>query len=70
MSVIITLKDIRKKREFSQEKLAIASGVSVSYIQKIEQNVIRRVSLDILDKLCEVLDCQVSDLLIHVKEAA
>ncbi|RUT08487.1 hypothetical protein DSM106972_016550 [Dulcicalothrix desertica PCC 7102] len=70
MSVIITLKDIRKKRELSQEKLAIASGVSVSYIQKIEQNVIRRVSLDILDKLCEVLDCQVSDLLIHVKEAA
>lgn len=70
MSVIITLKDIRKKREFSQEKLAIASGVSVSYIQKIEQNVIRRVSLDILDKLCKVLDCQVSDLLIYVKEAA
>ncbi len=69
MSVIITLKDIRKKHELSQEKLAIASGVSVSYIQKIEQNVIRRVSLDILDKLCKVLDCQVSDLLIHVKEA-
>ncbi|BAZ16784.1 transcriptional regulator [Calothrix sp. NIES-4071] len=70
MAVIITLKDIRKKRELSQEKLAIASGVFVSYIQKIDQNAIRRVSLDVLDKLCKVLDCDVSDLLVYVKEVA
>lgn len=63
MSVKITLKSIRNKRSLSQEKLAVLSGVSVSYIQKIEQNSIKRLSLEVLDKLCRVLSCQVADLL-------
>lgn len=68
MAVKITLKDIRNKRALSQEKLAVLSGVSVSYIQKIEQNTIKRLSLEVLDKLCKVLACQVSDLLQYTED--
>ncbi|MBD2207832.1 helix-turn-helix transcriptional regulator [Calothrix sp. FACHB-1219] len=68
MAVKITLKDIRNRRSLSQEKLAVLSGVSVSYIQKIEQNTIKRLSLEVLDKLCKVLGCQVSDLLEYTED--
>jgi DNA-binding Xre family transcriptional regulator len=68
MAVIITLKKIRTERQISQEKLAVQSGISVSYIQKIEQNAIKRVSLDVLDKLCNTLSCDISEILTHVKE--
>jgi putative transcriptional regulator len=68
MTVIITLKKIRTERQISQEKLAVKSGVSVSYIQKIEQNSIKRVSLEVLDKLCNTLSCDVCDILTHIKE--
>lgn len=65
MPVKIILQQTRRKNGLSQEKLALASGVSVSYIQKIEQNSISRLSLEILGKLCKTLKCGVSDILLY-----
>jgi len=68
MTVKFTLKEARKLKEWSQERLAKESGVSVSYVQKIEQNQVRRIALDTVDKLCHALDCDISDLLVFTKD--
>jgi len=68
MTVKFTLKEARKSKDWSQERLARESGVSVSYVQKIEQNQVRRIALDTVDKLCHALECDISDLLVFIKD--
>ena len=51
----------------SREQLAVKSGISISYIQKLEQNVAQRVSLEIYDKLCEALGCDITGILRYSK---
>ncbi len=67
MTVIPKLSDIRRKRKLTQEELARKANISTSYVQKFEQGNLTRYSSDYLDKLCEALDCNVSDLLEYVK---
>lgn len=68
MTVKIILKETRQKKEISREQLAVKSGISISYIQKLEQNVAQRVSLDIYDKLCKALNCDISDILVYTED--
>ncbi|HAG83542.1 MAG TPA: transcriptional regulator [Cyanobacteria bacterium UBA12227] len=70
MVVKIILKQTRQKQKMSREQLAVKSGISISYIQKLEQNVAQRVSLDIYDKLCKALACDISDILAYNDEPA
>ncbi|MBA3920164.1 MAG: helix-turn-helix transcriptional regulator [Nostocaceae cyanobacterium] len=70
MTVKIILKETRQKKEISREQLAVKSGISISYIQKLEQNVAQRVSLEIYDKLCKALNCYISDILIYTEDEA
>mgnify|MGYP001801962159 FL=1 len=51
MAVKIILKETRQGLQMSREELAVKSGVSISYIQKLELNAAKRISLDIYDKL-------------------
>jgi putative transcriptional regulator len=70
MVVKIILKQTRQKQKMSREQLAVKSGISISYIQKLEQNVAQRVSLDVYDKLCKALACDISDILAYNDEPA
>ena len=63
MTVKIILKQTRQGLKMSREELAVKSGISISYIQKLEQNAAQRVSLDIYDKLCKALECDISGIL-------
>lgn len=67
MTVKIILKQTRQGLKMSREELAVKSGISISYIQKLEQNAAQRVSLDIYDKLCKALGCEISGIL-HFSE--
>lgn len=66
MTVKITLKQVRKARNLSQNKLANLLGMSLQNIQRIEYGEAKSIPLDTLDKLCEVLNCQTGDLLVRV----
>jgi putative transcriptional regulator len=61
--IYVKLKEIREARGFSQEGLARAVGVSLNTMQRWEYNEIKSASFDTLEKLCEVLECEVEDLL-------
>ena len=70
MTVKIILKETRQSLEMSREQLAVKSGISISYIQKLEQNVAQRVSLEIYDKLCKALGCDITGILRYSKDEA
>ncbi len=59
------LKRIRKAAGFSQNELAVKSGVSIRNIQMYEQrnNDINKAQVDILLKLSKTLGCNIEDLL-------
>ena len=55
-------------REMTQKELAEKTGIRPPTISAICTGTIKHLPVDALDKICEVLDCQPSDLMEHVKE--
>jgi transcriptional regulator with XRE-family HTH domain len=57
------LRQIRKRKGISQEKLATLAGLDRTYISKIERGE-RNVSLETICNLARALGCESSDLFI------
>lgn len=54
----------RKEKKLSQEDLANGVGISYSYIIQIEaQNVVKKMSLEVLFDIANFLDIDIKDLL-------
>ncbi|WP_445638645.1 Transcriptional regulator [Nostoc sp. DSM 114161] len=67
MTVEIRLKQIRESRGLSQNALARQLEMSLGNVQNIEYGKAKSIPLDTLERLCTVLDCQIGDLLVLVK---
>lgn len=52
----------------SQKELAEATGIQSMTINKMYNNSIVRVPLDAIDKICNVLQCDIGELFVIVKE--
>ena len=62
--VVITLKEIMEKQNMTRNRLASLTGLVYNSINRYYQNApISSVDLDVLAKLCFVLNCDVDDLL-------
>lgn len=68
MVVRVKLKELRDSRNISQNELARLMEMSLANIQKIEYNKAKSIPLDTLDKLCEILQCEVGDLLVRIPD--
>jgi putative transcriptional regulator len=64
MSIKINLKEIREIKNISQFEFAKLSEMSPQNIQKLEQGRAKGIQFDVLNKLCDVLNCEVKDLII------
>lgn len=54
----------RLKKGITQEELANSVGISYSYITQIEApNVVKKMSLEVLFDIAEILDIDIKDLL-------
>ena len=53
--------------EMTQKELAEKTGIRPPTISAICTGTIKHLPVDVLDKICEVLDCQPADLIEHVK---
>lgn len=53
------------ERRWTQADLARKTGIRASTINEMYNEFARNVSLDNLDKICDVLDCELSDLMIR-----
>lgn len=57
------------EKRWTQARLAQETGIRPSTISDIYNDVAERISLDHLDKICEVLDCTTEELLEYVPNA-
>jgi putative transcriptional regulator len=62
LKIMFKLKDIRNKREISQNELARLCEMSVTNIQKYEQQKMKSIPFDTLALFCQILNCQPGEL--------
>ncbi len=55
-------------RRMKQKELADRTGIRPTTINEMYHELIERVNLDHLDRICEVLECSVSDILEYVPD--
>ena len=62
--VVITLKDVMDKQNMTRNRLSTLTGLVFNSINRYYQNApITSVDLDVLAKICFVLNCEISDVL-------
>jgi putative transcriptional regulator len=62
LKIMFKLKDIRNRREISQNELARLCEMSVTNIQKYEQQKMKSIPFDTLALFCQILNCQPGEL--------
>ncbi len=63
----VILKETLAKKNISQYRLSLMTGISSPTINEICNGKRDGISYSILDKICDALDCEVSDILQHEK---
>ena len=63
LKVLVAEKSLRERRQLGIRTIAAEAGVSVSTVQRLMNNTIRRVPLEDLGALCSYFDCDVGDIL-------
>ncbi|KZL94394.1 helix-turn-helix domain-containing protein [Clostridium magnum] len=62
----IHLSKILGEKRMSQAELARITNIRPNTISEIYNELIERINLEHLDKICEVLNCDVADLIEHI----
>ena len=62
------LKVILAMNEMTQKELAEKTGIRPPTISAMANNTAKHYPVDVMDKICSVLNCNVGDLLEHIPE--
>lgn len=65
--VIIALEDYRLSRNISKNKIVENANVQRTQLQNYLHNKVARVDLDVFARICNYLDCEISDILKYEK---
>ena len=65
--VVITVKETMEKKEITRNKLSKLAGIGYNTVNRYYKNELENVDLDILAKLCFVLECDIKDVLKYEK---
>jgi putative transcriptional regulator len=57
-------------QRLSQRRLAELSGVHLPTINRLYHGRFERIDLSVIEKICEVLQCEIGDLLVLVEESS
>jgi len=63
MAIIVNLDVMMAKRKISLSELSEKVGITMANLSILKNNKAKAVRFSTLDAICEVLDCQPSDLL-------
>lgn len=66
MAVVIRLDVMLALRKMKSKELAAAIGATEANLSKLKSGAMKGVKFETLDKICEVLDCQPGDILVHI----
>ena len=64
--IVVNIDVMLAKRKMSVGELSEKVGFTMANVSLLKNGKIKSLKLSTLDKLCRVLDCQVSDLLTYV----
>lgn len=62
------LKVVLAEREITQKQLAEVTGIRPPTISQIALGTAKHIPIDVMDRICDALDCQPGDLFKFVKE--
>ncbi len=68
--VVLKIEDIRLKTGISKNKLAQRAEMERTQLNKYLNNEVQLINLNVLARLCDTLNCQVSDIIEYVSEEA
>ena len=68
MAVRFRLRELLADRGMTQTELQTRTGLAYSTVNDLFNNKPRRIELDTLDVLCDVLGCSISDILERIPE--
>ena len=66
--VILTLDEYRLSRNISKNKIVQGARVHRTQLQNYCNNKVARVDLDVLARICDYLDCELSDIMRYEKD--
>lgn len=66
MAIVLKLGDVMASRGMSLNELAERVGITNVNMSRIKTGKIKAIRFSTLDAICEVLDCQPGDILVHV----
>ena len=66
--IVLTLDEYRQKRGISKNMIVLGAGVQRTQLQKYCQNKVARVDLGVLARICDYLECDLSDIMHYEKE--
>ena len=69
MPVVVQLDLMLAKRKMRSRDLAAAVGITEVNISLLKSGKVKGVRFDTLERICEVLQCQPGDLLVHQPDA-
>lgn len=61
--VKINIKQVMKEKNITRNKLSVLTGATYNVINRYYNSDISRIDLDVLARICYVLDCKISDIL-------
>jgi putative transcriptional regulator len=67
MKLIIKLDQLLQERNMSQHELSRLTGIRQPSINEMCRNQTRRLPIENIEKICEVLNCEITDILELVK---
>jgi len=65
--IVLTLEEYRLAHGISKNAIVLGAGVQRTQLQKYCQNKVARVDLGVLARLCDYLQCQLSDIMHYEK---
>ena len=65
--VEFNIRKIMKEKNITRNKLSVLTGATYNVINRYYNNDITRLDLDVLARICYVLDCQISDIIEYKK---
>jgi putative transcriptional regulator len=68
MPIVVHLDLMLARRKMRSRDLAAAVGISEVNISLLKSGKVKGVRFDTLERICEVLQCQPGDLLLHVPQ--
>ena len=66
--VKIHLSKLLGEKRWTQADLARKTGIRPNTISEIYNELIERINIDHIDKICNVLECDVCDLMEHIPD--